>query len=98
MPTMDDLPKLLQENEAVRNDFLATMVGFLQRQGITVTEDDIKGVALSGDVRGYVGPGGALDLAGLAGHPGHLQPTAGTLAPSLVYTTTGNNRSRTFWI
>ena len=92
MASMDDLPRLLQENEAIRNDFLETILGFMQRHNITVQAEDLKGVQVTGDVAGFIENPQAFIGAGLA------KPTEIRRSVNLVYTTEGNSRSRTFWV
>lgn len=99
---MDDLPRLLQENEEIRNDFLATILGFMQRHNITINQEDLKGVELTGDVAGFATGGllpgsGLIDVGGISRTFSPLR-TGGAGTVAIVYTTQGDSRSRTFWV
>ncbi len=99
MASMNDLPRLLQEDPSIREDFLNTVVGFLQRHNIQVNPDEIQGIELNDDARGYLlrspqaGSLGSFPTGGL--QTSQLRP-GGTV--SIVWTTEGNSRSSSFWV
>jgi hypothetical protein len=48
VPNLDDLERLLAEDAAVRDDFLATLRDFFERHNITVAEEgDVAGFSMS---------------------------------------------------
>ncbi len=99
MASMNDLSKLLQENPAVREDFLKTIVGFLQRHNIQVNPDEIKGFELNDDARGYLGSLSPTGGTSLGTFPtGGIQPLRSPGSVSIIWSTEGNSRSSTFWV
>lgn len=51
MPRMRDLPRLLDENPQMREDFIAMLASFFERHHIEVTPEDLQGAE---DVVGYL--------------------------------------------
>jgi hypothetical protein len=56
MATLDELPRMLQEDPQVREDFLSTLSQFCKRHGIDAAPSDFVGLAGEGsdDTAGHV--------------------------------------------
>ena len=73
MATLDDLPRLLAENPALREDFIATLLSFCERHGIDASAQDFAVVSEGDDTQGQtLGIGGFGGIGGISGGIGGI--------------------------
>ncbi len=98
MASIEDLPRVLAENPAAREELLSMLVGFCAKHGIELNTQEATQVD-NDEVRGYIlgvpSLGQQPQLSGAQLRQVLARP-GGNVA--LVYDHTGSSTSRTFWV